>query len=165
MNTDARPWMRTSRGAPAAGHCQVVDLGADRLTTRRLIVVQGATIRLIPLDSIQWMSAGGEMLRLHLTTGELSTPGSLASVTETLGPGFLRINRNVTVNLSAVDEIRRRSRRGESVVVLRDRVELPVTRRYAPLLRDCLSGKSSLDHRQVIEPAQPVLTRMPGGIR
>jgi DNA-binding LytR/AlgR family response regulator len=90
---------------------------------------------LLPLDAILWVSGRAGKISIHSIDGELTTFGAVATLTETLGSSFQRINRNVLVNLAAVAEFRHRSHRGEGAVVLCDGRNLPVTRTYAHDLR------------------------------
>lgn len=123
--------------------CHVVDSDPHAPTSRRLAVSERETVHLVPLESILWISAAAGRLCVHHASGELTADGVLNALTKALGSGFQRINRNTTVNMAAVSEIRRRSRRGESAVVLSDGRQLPVTRLYTPALRAWLLGRRS----------------------
>lgn len=144
MSSHQRPWLQVPRGLSSIAHCQVIAAGDDEdAPARRLVVGQGATVRLVPIGSIRWISTTNKVLCLHLTTGQLFTPGVLTALTRTLGAGFMQINRRTTVNRSAIGEIRRRSRRGEASVVLDDGVELPVSRWYRGDLHTWIARSSS----------------------
>jgi two-component system LytT family response regulator len=122
----------------------VIDFAGDDIGSRRLVVAEGHHIvRLIPLDVIIWVSTKNEAVRLYLSTGEIETDASLSALTQTLGGSFLRVNRQALVNLTAISEVHRRRRHGEGEIVLRNGHRVPVTRRYAPLLRDWLLGAAA----------------------
>ena len=135
-----RPWLQTPRGRSTIPHCQVIDVAVLRTAGHRLIVANGPTVRLVPIDAIHWVTTLNGVVHLHLADGELVAAASFTALTESLGAAFMRINRRTMVNLSAVDEIRWRGRRGEGNVVLLGGRDLTVTRRYAPTLRQWLSN-------------------------
>jgi hypothetical protein len=161
-----RPWLRRPRGRSTIPHCQVIDFSGEEIGSRRLVVADGHhIIRLIPLDVILWMSTHDESVCLHLAGGEIATDASLDALTRTLGATFLRVNRQASVNLTAISEVHRRRRHGEGEVVLRGGHRVPVTRRYAPVLRDWLLGAAGarLEHdaSEVISIRENIGARMP----
>jgi DNA-binding LytR/AlgR family response regulator len=165
MSSHKRPRLHVSRGVSSIAHCQVIAADDDEdAPARRLVVGQGTTVCLVPITSIRWISTSGEVLCLHLTTCQLFTPGVLRTLTKTLGAGYMRINRRTTVKLSAIGEIRRRSRRGEASVVLDDAVELPVSRRYGRDLHTWIAASSSSAQSTVSRAAHHLASRIPGGV-
>ena len=139
--------------ATARGNCRVLD-DNDGALPRRIAVAKGPVTRLVPVDSILWITTNDGSVRLHMKEGELETDDSLGALTAALGMQFMRINRKTAVNLAAVMEIRRRTRHGECVVVIADGSELAATRLYAPLLKQWLSGAD-------VRPSQRPTARVP----
>jgi DNA-binding LytR/AlgR family response regulator len=124
-------------------HCRVISARGAGFGAVRLAVMTRASVHLLPLDSILWISAREGRLCIHAPSGELSTEGALSALVDELGPDFQQISRNVVVNMAAVRLMSRRSRRGEGSVILHDGRELPVTRLFASKLREWLAGESS----------------------
>ena len=137
MDRSSLHWPRRVESAPA--NCRVLD-DNDGAMPRRIAVAKGAVTRLVPVDSILWITTTDGSVRLHMKDGELEADDSLGALTVALGGQFMRINRKTAVNLAAVTEIRRRTRHGECVVVVANGSELAATRLYAPLLKRWLSG-------------------------
>jgi len=134
VKRQSRRWTRASRQAPSVVCCHVVDLGTGP-AARRLVVTDGASLRLVPVDLILWAEARAGRVSVHSSDGQMTIAGTLASLTHALGTGFQQITRSTMVNMNAVAEIRRRSRQAESAVVLNDGQVLPVSRLYAAVLR------------------------------
>jgi DNA-binding LytR/AlgR family response regulator len=145
MDTSPIRWPRQSTSAPA--NSRILD-DNDGALPRRVAVAKGAVTRLVPVDSILWITTSDGSVRLHMKDGELETDDSLGALTVALGGQFMRINRKTTVNLAAVMEIRRRTRHGECVVVIANGSELSATRLYAPLLKQWLSGGEARPSRR-----------------
>src|SRR4051794_18084583 len=100
---------------------RVVEVSADSHDKRRLAVLQDRrTIGLIPIASILWIEGSRRRVRIHLEGAKVTSDGPLVALTTALGPGFLQVSRNTTVNLAAIGEVRGRSRTGESVIRLFD---------------------------------------------
>ena len=137
MDRSSLRWPRQVESAPA--NCRVLD-DNDGAIPRRIAVAKGPVTRLVPVDSILWITTNDGSVRLHMKDGELETDDSLGALTVALGAQFMRINRKTAVNLAAVTEIRRRTRHGECVVVVANGSELAATRLYAPLLKQWLAG-------------------------
>jgi len=72
---------------------------------QRLAVEAGDNIVLVRVEDIQWMYAVGKSVRLHVRNGSHTLRRSLKSLQLVLDPTrFLRVHRNVIVNLDHVDE-------------------------------------------------------------
>jgi DNA-binding LytR/AlgR family response regulator len=151
MDRSSLRWPGQVASAPA--NCRVVD-DNDGALPRRIAVASGPVTRLVSVDSILWVTTKDGSVRLHMKDGELETDDSLSALTAALGMQFMRINRKTTVNLAAVMEIRRRTRRGECIVVVANGSELAATRLYAPLLKQWLSGGD-------VKPSPRTTARMP----
>ena len=155
MKTHSARWRRLPESA-SSFHCHVVDLGTGGPTALRLVLSEGSNMRLVPVHHILWAEARGGRVSLHSSDGQLTIAGVLMTLTHALGTGFQQISRNTIVNMNAVTEIRRRTRRGESAVVLVNGRVLPVSRLYASLLRTWLSRRSPADDAPSIVHRPPV---------
>jgi two-component system LytT family response regulator len=96
------------------------------------IVVKGPNrVRLLPVEQISWIEAEGVYVKLHTRDGGVHLHrGLLGSLDESLDRRrFVRIHRSAIVNIDLVDELRHDAH-GDYVVVLRDRTEIRVGRRF-----------------------------------
>jgi two-component system LytT family response regulator len=72
---------------------------------QRLAVEAGETIVLVWVDDIQWMQSAGKYVRLHVGDTSHVLRQSMRSLQAMLDPKrFLRVHRNVVVNLDHVSE-------------------------------------------------------------
>ena len=95
---------------------------------RRLGVRQGSRITLVDVDSIDWLEADGDYVRIHAGTANHLVLQRLHALEEALEPGtFVRIHRSVLVRAARIRELHRESDGGGSIV-LRDGVRLRVAR-------------------------------------
>jgi two-component system LytT family response regulator len=101
------------------------------------IVVKGAhRVRLLPVEQIGWIEADGPYVKLHTRDGGVqhhrepigSLDGSLDR------RRFVRIHRSAIVNIDLVDELKQDAH-GDYVVLLRDRTEIRVGRRFRARLQ------------------------------
>jgi DNA-binding LytR/AlgR family response regulator len=99
---------------------------------------RGEMIR-IAVDSIDWIKAEGEYVRLQLRDRSYLLRNSITAVaTDLADEGFIRIHRSVVVNRSRVAGMR--STRSAVHVELVDGTELPVGRRFRASLREHLNS-------------------------
>ena len=95
---------------------------------RRLGVRQGSRITLVDVESIDWIAADGDYVRIHAGSARHLVLQRLHALEEALEPGtFVRIHRSVLVNVARIRELHRESDGGGSIV-LRDGVRLRVAR-------------------------------------
>jgi DNA-binding LytR/AlgR family response regulator len=157
VKTQSPRWLRKPSNTSSV-RCHVVDLGTGGPAARRLVLHQGSSVRLLPVHQILWAEARGGRVSVHSSNGELTIGGILMNLTHALGEGFQQITRNTIVNMNAVSEIRRRSRKGESSVVLLDGRVLPVSRLFASSLRLWISPTGT-NHRpapeESVSPTRP----------
>jgi two-component system, LytTR family, response regulator len=116
---DARP--RNARQKPAL----------DR------ILVKGPNrVRLLPVEQISWIEADGTYVKLHTRDGGVHLHrGLLGALDASLdGRRFVRIHRSAIVNIDLVDELRQDAH-GDFIVLLRDRTEIRVGRRFRERLQ------------------------------
>lgn len=82
-----------------------LDRQASPQFLQRLAVEVGETIVLVRVDDIQWMQSAGKYVRLHAGDTSHVLRQSMRSLQSMLDPKrFLRVHRNVVVNLDHVSE-------------------------------------------------------------
>jgi DNA-binding LytR/AlgR family response regulator len=122
-------------------------LGAGRPETveeeqSRIAVETGGRTRLIDRDSIRFVEASGDYVRLHADQGAFLVRMPMATLEESWrGAGFVRVHRRYLVALRHLTELRVRPG-GGYVLQVGDR-ELPVSRRHARQLRELLARAPS----------------------
>ena len=122
-------------GAPAraAGSGDVEEEDLDRIA-----VETGGRTRMVDRDSIRFVEASGDYVRLHTDDGAHLVRMPISALEEAWrDAGFVRVHRGYLIALRHVTELRTRSGGGYDLVVAGQ--ELPVSRRHARELRDRLS--------------------------
>ena len=123
-------------GAPLR---QVDDDGAaadDELD--RIAVETGGRTRMVERDSIRFVEASGDYVRLHSDDGAFLVRMPISSLEDAWrDAGFVRVHRRYLIAIRHVTELRTRPGGGYDLVVAGQ--ELPVSRRHARELRDRLS--------------------------
>ena len=122
--------MASDRGAagqqPAALSLPANDVSSS--TPRRLAVRTGSKLTLVDVNSIDWMEAASDYVRLHAGKVSHLVAHRLHALERLLeSSGFIRIHRSIIVNGSRVHELHREAD-GSGTVVLRDGVRLRVAR-------------------------------------
>lgn len=110
---------------------------SERRAALDKILVKGThRVRLIPVDQIRWIEADGMYVKLHTRDGashlHRALLGTLDRSLDTRR--FVRVHRSAIVNIDLVDELRQDAH-GDHVIVLRDRTELRVGRRFRERLQ------------------------------
>ncbi|HXD28333.1 MAG TPA: LytTR family DNA-binding domain-containing protein [Arthrobacter sp.] len=101
-------------------------------------VDQGGITKMIRRDEIRYVQAQGDYARLHTADASYLIRVPLNDLEQQWGPaGYLRIHRGYLVAMGRVEKVRMTP--GKAAVVLGD-VELPVSRRALPLLREQLAA-------------------------
>jgi two-component system LytT family response regulator len=96
---------------------------------RRIVIATSGSDLVLDLSEIGWVEADDYYAAIHAGGRRHLVRESLASLEQRLdGASFVRVHRSALVSLGMVREIRARAT-GESVVVLRDGTELPLSRR------------------------------------
>ncbi|MCI4592307.1 LytTR family DNA-binding domain-containing protein [Sphingobium sp. BYY-5] len=113
---------------------ELIELAAKRARPGEiwewLVVKSHGATRLVMADDIEWISAAGVYVTLHVGGEELLYRASLATVASRLDPfRFVRIHRSTIVNLKSITLLERRSH-GEFEVVLKDGMYLMLSRSY-----------------------------------
>lgn len=85
----------------------------------RIAVRYGERLRLIDPESVLWVQAEGDYVRLHTEEGEHLLRATMASIAQRLGPGFVRVHRSTLVRTAFIREIAPRGR-GRYSIVLKD---------------------------------------------
>jgi two-component system LytT family response regulator len=111
--------------------------GSGQRTVLDRIVVKGPhRVRLLPVEQISWIEADGVYVKLHTRDGGVHLHrGLLGTLDASLDERrFVRIHRSAIVNIDLVDELRQDAH-GDYVVLLRDRTEVRVGRRFRARLQ------------------------------
>jgi two-component system, LytTR family, response regulator len=107
----------------------------------RLVIKSGGRISFVKASEIDWIEAEGNYVRLHSGKESYLLRETLSQMEERLdSQHFVRIHRSTIVNLNSVKELRSYFH-GEYQVLLHDRTELLLSRKYREKLRDCM-GKA-----------------------
>jgi two-component system LytT family response regulator len=124
-------------GAASSPHDAAGTTVATRRSTLDKILVKGAQrVRLIPVDQIRWIEAEGMYVKLHTRDGAAHLHRALLGTLDRSldSRRFVRVHRSAIVNIDLVDELRQDAH-GDYVLVLRDRTELRVGRRFRERLQ------------------------------
>jgi two-component system LytT family response regulator len=96
---------------------------------RRLVIATSGSDLVLDTSEITWVEADDYYAAIHAGGRRHLVRESLASLERRLeGAGFVRVHRSAIVSLAVVREIRSRAT-GDSMVILRDGTELPLSRR------------------------------------
>jgi DNA-binding LytR/AlgR family response regulator len=110
---------------------------ADGDDPSRIAVEIAGVTRMVERDSIRFVEASGDYVRLHTDDGAFLVRVPISTLEESWGDfGFVRVHRRYLIALRHVSELRARSGGGYDLVVAGE--ELPVSRRHARELRDRL---------------------------
>jgi DNA-binding LytR/AlgR family response regulator len=111
--------------------------GADE-ELDRIAVDTGGRTRMVERDSIRFVEASGDYVRLHADEGAFLVRMPISALEEAWrDAGFVRVHRRYLIAIRHVSELRTRPGGGYDLVVAGE--ELPVSRRHARELRDRLS--------------------------
>lgn len=124
-------------GAPGRGTGGTDGDSADE-DLDRIAVETGGRTRMIERDSIRFVEASGDYVRLHAEDGTFLVRMPISALEEAWRDnGFVRVHRRYLIAIRHVAELRSRPGGGYDLVVAGQ--ELPVSRRHARELRDRLS--------------------------
>ncbi|HLF40256.1 MAG TPA: LytTR family DNA-binding domain-containing protein [Acidimicrobiia bacterium] len=111
---------------------------ADEEDGSRVAVEMGGRTRFVDRDSIRFVEASGDYVRLHTDRDAYLVRVPISALEEGWREaGFVRVHRGYLVALRYVTELRVRAGGGYVLVV--ENRELPVSRRHARELRDLLA--------------------------
>ncbi|HEY7635614.1 MAG TPA: LytTR family DNA-binding domain-containing protein [Gemmatimonadales bacterium] len=118
---------------------------SSRPPAARIAVPSAEGEILLDPAEIDWIEAEDDHAVIHAGQGHHRVRQPLAALEARLDRGFVRVHRSAIVRLDRVREVR--SHQGETALLLRDGVALPVSRRRAvrvkALLQDTTSGDRS----------------------
>lgn len=112
-----------------------------RQAPRRLVVKSPGRLRFIDVPDIDWVEAASYYACLHVGRETHVIRRTLSELERDLGDAFVRIHRSTIVNLERVGGLELQSS-GEYAVVLRNGIELPLSRRYRKTLHERLAPTS-----------------------
>jgi DNA-binding LytR/AlgR family response regulator len=122
---------------------RIVALGPPRDTQElqrgglsRILCRDRDTTHVIRPGEILFLKADQGYTLVRTSSNEFLTSDPLTYLEHGLGAEFVRIHRNALVNVTHVESLKHLD--GEVTIVLRNGMELPVSRRHAPTLRDKL---------------------------
>jgi len=102
----------------------------------RLVIKSGGRVSFLKTSELDWIEAEGNYVRLHSGKESYLLRETLNQMEERLdSEQFVRIHRSTIVNLNSVKELRA-DFHGEYQVLLHDRTELLLSRKYRERLRD-----------------------------
>ncbi|MDQ1138134.1 DNA-binding LytR/AlgR family response regulator [Microbacterium sp. SORGH_AS 1204] len=128
--------VRVERLYRALGRALASSPGADTVDDETIAVTVGATTRLVRRAEVRWVQANGDYSRLYTAASDHLVRVPLSELAERWADaGFVRVHRSSLVHRDAVTEVRLAG--AAPTVVLAD-VELPVSRRLLPSVRDAL---------------------------
>lgn len=106
------------------------DLNAPARKADRLVLKENGRIVFVKSETIDWIEADGNYVRLHSTGGSHYVRETLANIESQLPPEkFLRISRSSIVNLDRVKELQPMFY-GDYSVILQDGSRLSMSRSY-----------------------------------
>ena len=110
----------------------------------RLVFKTRGRVVFVRLEDIQWVSAEGNYLRLHLEKESYLLRATMASMENRVSPElFMRIHRSTMVNLRFVKEMDMGAALGESAVVLQNGTRLNLSRGYRHRLKNLITRWNS----------------------
>ena len=109
------------------------------LERERFVVRSGGRLVFVPVESVDWIEAAGNYVRLHQGATEHLLRRTLAGLAERLGDRFLRIRRTTLVNTNATTALESYGK-GSYIVHLRDGARLISSRYAGRALREWIHG-------------------------
>ncbi len=125
-HTDKTEWISRlnnllDEGAPA-------EAGSEPL--ERIVLKSGGRVTFLELKDLDWISAAGVYLHLHIAGKTHLYRSSLSAFLQRLNPQrFVRVHRSTVVNTDRIRELRPRGH-GDFTIVLHDGRELTLSRAY-----------------------------------
>ncbi len=127
--------VRVERLHRALGRALAVGV-PDPVDDETIPVTVGATTRLVRRAEVRWVQANGDYSRLYTPTSDHLVRVTLSELADRWADaGFVRVHRSYLVHRDAISEVRLA---GQAPTVVLAEVELPVSRRLLPAVRDAL---------------------------
>ncbi|HEY9014013.1 MAG TPA: LytTR family DNA-binding domain-containing protein, partial [Gemmatimonadales bacterium] len=117
-----------SRDEPDERVASMVARGAEQ-PLERFVVREGGRLVFVPVESVDWIEAAGNYVRLHGGGQDHLLRRTLTALAQRLGDRFLRIRRTALVNAGSIAALEPYGK-GSYVVHLRDGTRL-ISSRYA----------------------------------
>lgn len=137
--TRARRWLGEGRGPDPQLASLVQDLPARGVPLERLPVRDGAKIRLMRVDAIDYLEADANYVKIHADARTYVVRDTLAGLEARLDARrFLRIHRSLLVRIDAIEEIET-GLQGDVLMILRGGARLLSGRSYRQKIRDTLA--------------------------
>jgi two-component system LytT family response regulator len=104
-------------------------VGGESALLERFVVRGGGRLVFVPVESVDWIEAAGNYVRLHQGNKEHLLRRTMAGLAARLGERFVRIRRTALVNARSISALEPYGK-GSYVVYLRDGTRL-ISSRYA----------------------------------
>jgi DNA-binding LytR/AlgR family response regulator len=128
--------VRVERLSRALGRALAAGSGADTTDDETIPVTVGAHTRLVRRADVRWVQANGDYSRLYTAASDHLVRVPLSDLADRWADaGFVRVHRSYLVHRDAVTEVRLA---GSAPTVVLAEIELPVSRRLVPAVRDAL---------------------------
>jgi DNA-binding LytR/AlgR family response regulator len=128
--------VRVERLHRALGRALVAGIATETDDDETIPVTVGSTTRLVRRGEIRWVQANGDYSRLYTPTSEHLVRVTLSDLADRWAhAGFVRVHRSYLVHRDAIVEVRLS---GAAPTVVLSEIELPVSRRLVPSVRDAL---------------------------
>jgi two-component system LytT family response regulator len=114
-------------------------VGRESGPLERFVVRGGGRLMFVPVDSVDWIEAAGNYVRLHQGDKEHLLRRTMAGLAARLGHRFVRIRRTALVNARAISALEPYGK-GSYVVHLRDGTRLISSRYAGRALRDLIES-------------------------
>jgi two-component system, LytTR family, response regulator len=110
----------------------------DRKSVDRLVIKSGGRVYFVRVDEIDWIEAAGNYVKLHVGKEEHLLRESMNGIEAKLDPRkFIRIHRSTILNAERIKELQP-AFHGDYAVILRDGVELTLSRNYRERMEEFL---------------------------
>lgn len=122
--------IQTGLGKPGNVDNLLIKLREDNRLRERLLIKSSGRISIVEIDNIDWVESAGNYVNIHLGKDSHLIRTTMQNMEKRLKDLFFaRAHRKVIVNLSKIKEIWWRGY-GDAVIILRDGIQLPLSRRY-----------------------------------
>ncbi len=128
--------VRAERLSRALGRALSSPADAEPPGDETIPVTVGTTTRIVRRSEVRWVQANGDYSRLYTPSGEHLVRAPLSDLADRWADaGFVRVHRSYLVHRAAVVEVRLA---GSTPTVVLPEIELPVSRRLVPAVREAL---------------------------
>lgn len=136
---------RLLKTPPEEASVHALRLSEESTYLKRFTVKHRGRMLFIPVEDIYWFEAEGNYVRLHTAQASYMLRETLTNLEQALHPEeFIRIHRSTLVRLQQVKELK--SSFMSYTLVLKNGVELQLSRRYYSRFKDILKPQSTACH-------------------